>query len=75
MLLVDDHAVVREGLRTFLELQDGIEVVGEAADGERGRRRGRAAAPRRVLMDLVMPRLDGVGAMRELRAAAAAPRA
>ena len=35
VLLVDDHAVVREGLRTFLELQDGIEVVGEAADGDR----------------------------------------
>ena len=34
VLIVDDHAVVREGLRTFLELQDGIEVVGEAADGE-----------------------------------------
>ena len=36
VLVVDDHAVVREGLRTFLELQDGIEVVGEAGDGERG---------------------------------------
>ena len=47
VLLADDHAVVREGLRTFLELQDGIEVVGEAADGERGRRGGRAPAPRR----------------------------
>jgi len=34
VLLVDDHAVVREGLRTFLELQDGIEIIGEAADGE-----------------------------------------
>ena len=42
VLLVDDHAVVREGLRTFLELQDGIEVVGEAADGERGGRGRRA---------------------------------
>ena len=40
VLLVDDHAVVREGLRTFLELQDGIEVVGEA-----GRRRARASPP------------------------------
>ena len=37
VLVVDDHAVVREGLRTFLELQDGIEVVGEAADGEEAR--------------------------------------
>ena len=43
VLLVDDHAVVREGLRTFLELQDGIEVVGEAADGEEAVARGRRA--------------------------------
>ena len=42
VLVVDDHAVVREGLRTFLELQDGIEVVGEAADGEEAVARGRA---------------------------------
>ena len=65
VLVVDDHAVVREGLRAFLELQDGIEVVGEAADGERGGRRRRTRLrPDVVLMDLVMPRLDGVGAMR-----------
>src|SRR5690349_7885871 len=67
VLLVDDHAVVREGLRTFLSLQDGIEVVGEAADGEAGVREAEAHQPDVVLMDLVMPRLDGVGAMRDLR--------
>jgi NarL family two-component system response regulator LiaR len=67
VLVVDDHAVVREGLRTFLELQDGIDVVGEAADGEEAVRRAEALRPDVVLMDLVMPRLDGVGAMRELR--------
>jgi DNA-binding NarL/FixJ family response regulator len=67
VLLVDDHAVVREGLRTFLSLQDGIEVVGEAADGEAGVRATEIHQPDVVLMDLVMPRLDGVGAMRELR--------
>jgi DNA-binding NarL/FixJ family response regulator len=67
VLLVDDHAVVREGLRTFLTLQDGIEVVGEAGDGEAGVRATEHHQPDVVLMDLVMPRMDGVGAMRELR--------
>ena len=67
VLLVDDHAVVREGLRTFLELQDGIDVVGEAADGEAAVREAERVRPDVILMDLVMPRLDGVGAMRELR--------
>ena len=55
MLIVDDHAVVRQGLRTFLDLQDGIEVVGEAADGEEAVDRRGALAPDVVLMDLVMP--------------------
>ena len=67
VLVVDDHAVVREGLRTFLELQDGIEVVGEAADGEAAIREAERLRPDVILIDLVMPRLDGVGAMRELR--------
>jgi DNA-binding NarL/FixJ family response regulator len=67
VLVVDDHAVVREGLRTFLELQDGIEVVGEAADGEQAVDRAGELVPDVILMDLVMPRLDGIGAMTELR--------
>jgi two-component system, NarL family, response regulator LiaR len=66
VLIVDDHAVVREGLRTFLELQDGIEVVGEAADGQEAIERAVALAPDVVLMDLVMPKLGGVQAMRAL---------
>ena len=67
VLIVDDHAVVREGLRTFLQLQDGMEVVGEAAGGEEAVERAVALAPDVILMDLVMPGLDGVGAMRVLR--------
>jgi NarL family two-component system response regulator LiaR len=67
VLLVDDHAVVREGLRTFLQLQDGIEIVGEAGDGEEAVREAERLHPDVILMDLVMPKLDGVGAMRELR--------
>src|SRR4051794_25034451 len=66
-MLADDHAVVREGLRTFLSLQDGIEVVGEAADGDQAIVEAERLKPDVVLMDLVMPRRDGVGAMRELR--------
>ncbi|MGZ4173800.1 MAG: response regulator [Solirubrobacteraceae bacterium] len=67
VLVVDDHAVVRQGLRTFLELQDGIEVVGEATDGRDAVERAQLLHPDVIPMDLVMPRLDGVGAMRELR--------
>ena len=67
VMLVDDHAVVREGLRTFLELQDGIEVVGEAEDGEQAVTEAERLTPDVILMDLVMPKLDGVGAMRRLR--------
>ncbi len=67
VLLVDDHAVVREGLRAFLEVQDEIEVVGEAEDGEQAVAAAARLNPDVILMDLVMPNLDGVGAMRQLR--------
>jgi two-component system, NarL family, response regulator LiaR len=67
VLIVDDHAVVREGLRTFLELQDGLEVVGEASDGSQALVEARRLKPDVILMDLVMPELDGVGSMRALR--------
>jgi two-component system, NarL family, response regulator LiaR len=67
VLLVDDHAVVREGLRAFLELQEGIAVVGEAADGIEAIEGATRLRPDVILMDLVMPELDGVSAMRSLR--------
>ena len=68
ILVVDDHAVVREGLRAFLAVQNGFEIVGEAADGDEALERAAALRPDVILMDLVMPGRDGVSAMRELRA-------
>jgi NarL family two-component system response regulator LiaR len=67
VLLVDDHAVVREGLRNFLALQDGLEIVGEAGDGNEAIEQAQHLEPDVILMDLVMPGLDGIGAMRQLR--------
>jgi NarL family two-component system response regulator LiaR len=67
VLIADDHAVVRQGLRTFLDLQDEIEVVAEAADGEEAIGAVERLRPDVVLMDLVMPRVDGVEAIRRIR--------
>ncbi|WP_326814190.1 response regulator transcription factor [Streptomyces sp. NBC_01763] len=67
VLLVDDHQVVRRGLRTFLEIQDDIEVVGEAADGAEGVARSEELRPDVVLMDIKMPGTDGIEALRKLR--------
>jgi two-component system, NarL family, response regulator LiaR len=66
LLIVDDHSVVREGLRAFLRLQEGIDVVGEAAGAEEAIRVAAAASPDVVLLDLVMPDGDGIGAIRRL---------
>jgi NarL family two-component system response regulator LiaR len=66
LVIVDDHSVVREGLRAFLRLQEGIDVVGEAAGADEAVRVAAAAAPDVVLLDLVMPDGDGIGAIRRL---------
>jgi DNA-binding NarL/FixJ family response regulator len=68
ILVVDDHAVVRQGLRMFLGLDDDFEIVGEAGDGAEGVERARELLPDVVLMDLLMPVKDGVTAIREIRA-------
>lgn len=69
ILLVDDHPVVRRGLRTFLELEPDFEIVGEAASGEEAVKAVESTLPDVVLMDLVMPGLDGIEATRLIRAA------
>jgi NarL family two-component system response regulator LiaR len=68
VLICDDHAVVRQGLATFLDLQDDIEIAGEAADGEDAVAKAASLKPDVVLIDLVMPRLDGIEAIRRIRA-------
>jgi DNA-binding NarL/FixJ family response regulator len=69
VLLVDDHAIVREGLRALLEEEGGFAVAGEAADGERAVAAARELSPDVILMDLLMPGVDGLEALRRIRAA------
>ncbi|MEV4674284.1 response regulator transcription factor [Actinomadura sp. NPDC049382] len=68
VLIADDHPVVRQGLRTFLGIQDDIEVVGEAEDGASAVTLAESLEPDIVLMDLKMPGADGLAALTELRA-------
>jgi NarL family two-component system response regulator LiaR len=74
VLIVDDHQVVRQGLRTFLELQEDIIVVGEAGDGQAAVELVRQLHPDVILMDLVMPRLDGIAATRQVKSLGGSPK-
>ncbi len=68
VLIVDDHAIVREGLRWLIATEPGIELVGEAADGAEAVEKARELQPDVILMDLVMPRKDGIAAIAEIKA-------
>jgi two-component system, NarL family, response regulator LiaR len=67
VLIVDDHAVVRSGLATFLQAFDDFELVGEAGDGSEAVRRCAHVSPDVILMDLLMPEMDGIAATRAIR--------
>jgi len=67
VLVADDHAVVRQGLQMFLSLDDEIEIVGEASDGRQAVALARDLKPDVILMDLLMPELDGIQAITILR--------
>jgi DNA-binding NarL/FixJ family response regulator len=74
VLIVDDHPVVRRGLRALLEVQDGIEVTGEAGDGATALALAAEHAPDVILLDLKLPGMDGIAVLGELRARDSAAR-
>jgi two-component system, NarL family, response regulator LiaR len=74
VVIADDHPVVRQGLRTFLDLQEDLEVVAEASDGEEAVARAVEFVPDVVVLDLVMPKMDGIEAIRGIRDASPSTR-
>lgn len=67
ILVVDDHALVRKGLVALLDVKPGVEVIGEACDGDEAVQMARELNPDVILLDLVMPNKDGITALREIR--------
>ncbi|MGD2207326.1 MAG: response regulator transcription factor, partial [Anaerolineae bacterium] len=67
VLIADDHPVVREGFSAIVDVEDDIEVVGQAVDGLQAVHLARELCPDVVLMDLVMPNVDGVAAIEQIR--------
>lgn len=67
VLIADDHAVVREGLRTLINTEPGLDVIGEAADGREAVQQTHELKPDVILLDMVMPQLDGLGAIKAIK--------
>jgi len=67
ILIADDHTVVREGLRTLINTEPGLEVIGEATDGREAVQQTRALKPDVILLDMVMPHLDGLEAIKAIK--------
>src|SRR5574342_89506 len=67
ILIVDDHAIVREGLRGLITVEPDLELVGEASSGEEGVKKALALRPDVILMDLLMPEMDGVTAIKAIK--------
>ena len=67
ILIADDHAVVRRGLRTMISTEPGMAIVGEATDGVEAVQKARSLRPDVILMDMVMPRQNGLDAIREIK--------
>jgi two-component system response regulator DegU len=70
IMLVDDHPLFRQGLRRVLEAEEDLEVIMEVADGEEGLRLAKQLLPNVVIMDINLPRMNGLQATRELKQAA-----
>lgn len=68
ILIVDDHAIVREGQRALIDTEPGMEVVGEAANGDEAVESARSLKPDVILLDLILPRKDGIEAIEEIKA-------
>lgn len=66
LIIVDDHKVVRSGVKALIETESGLEIIGEASDGREAVAKVKAMEPDLVLMDLVMPEMDGVEATRRI---------
>src|SRR3990172_8150153 len=67
VLITDDHAIVREGLRAVLSAQPDVEVIGEATSGEEAIRKAQELCPDIILMDITMPGINGLDATRQIR--------